>query len=56
MGERSTATTRPGPWLVEGLSKDSGALEDVVPSPFPGPSSSPAGPGLSKLEGLQEKA
>ena len=56
MGERSTATTRPGPRLVEGLSKDSGALKDIVPSLFPGPSSPPTGPGLSKLEGLQEKA
>ena len=56
MGERSTATTRPGPRLVEGLSKDSGALKDIVPSLFPGPSSPPTGPGLSKLDGLQEKA
>ena len=33
------------------------ALEqDIVPGLFPGPSSSPAGLRLGKLEGLQEKA
>ena len=45
----------PGPWLVEGLSEGSGALQEAVPSLLPGPSSSSAGPRLGKLEGLQEK-
>ena len=51
--------SKSGPQLVEGLSEGSGALQDVVPglpSLLPGPSSSPAGPRLGKLEGLQEKA
>ena len=46
---------RPGPWLVGGLGEGSGALQDIVPSLFPGPSSSPAGPNLGELEGFQEK-
>ena len=54
--QRFTTTTRPGPRLVEGLRKDPGALEDTVPSLFPGPSSSPTGPRLGKQEGLQDKA
>ena len=49
-------SSRSRPRLEEGLSESPGGLQDAVPSPFPGPSSSPAGPGLSKLEGLQEKA
>ena len=55
-GEWFTTASRPGTGLVEGLSEVSGALQDVVPNLFPGPSSSPAGPRLGKLEGLQEKA
>ena len=39
---------RPGPWLVGGLGEGSGALQDIVPSLFPGPSSSPAGSRLSE--------
>ena len=54
--KRFTAASRPGPQPVEGLSKGYGALQDTVPSLFPGPSSSPAGPRLGRLEGLQEKA
>ena len=55
-GEWLTAASRPGPWPVEGLSEVSGALQDTVPTLFPGPSSSSAGPRLGKLEGLQEKS
>ena len=54
MGEKFSAASRPGPRLVEGLNEDSGALQDIVCSLFPGPSNSPAGPRLGKLEGLQE--
>ena len=46
MGKRFTAASRPGPRLVEGLNEGSGALQDIGPSLFPGPSSSPAGPRL----------
>ena len=46
-GKRFTAASRPGPRLVEGLSKGYEALQDI-PSLFPGPSSSPAGPRLGK--------
>ena len=56
MGESFTAASRPGPRLVEGLSDGSGALQDRVPSLFPGPSSSPTDPKLAKLEGLLKKA
>ena len=56
MGESFTAASRPGPRLLEGLSDGSGALQDKVPSLFPGPSSSPTDPKLAKLEGLLEKA
>ena len=45
-------SSRPGPRLVEGLSEGSGALQDIVPSLFPGHSSSPAGPKLDELQGL----
>ena len=38
MGERFTTVSRPGPRLVEGLSQGSRALQDIVPSLFPGPS------------------
>ena len=48
-GKWFTAASRPGPRLVEGLSKGYEALQDIVPSLFPGPSSSPAGPRLGKL-------
>ena len=41
---------------MEGLSEVAGALQDVVLSLFPGHSTSPAGPRLGELEGLQEKA
>ena len=41
---------------MEGLSEVAGALQDVVPNLFPGHSTSPVGPRLGELEGLQEKA
>ena len=44
-----------GQYLVEDLGKGSGALQGIVPSLFPGPSSSPTGPRQDELEGLQEK-
>ena len=50
-GGEAHHSSRPGPWLVEGHSEGSGA-----PSLFPEPSSSPTGPRLCKLEGLQKKA
>ena len=56
MGERFTATSRAGLWLVEGLSKGSGALQETVSSLYPGPSCSAAGPSLGELEGCPEKA
>jgi len=39
-----------------GLIESSGALQDVVPSLFPGLASWPSGPSLGKLEAHQEKA
>ena len=41
---------------VEGLSEGSGALQDRVSRLLPGPTCSPVGPRLGKLEDLQEKA
>ena len=49
-------SSRPGPRLLEGLSEGSGALQDAVPSLFPGTSSSPTGPRLGDLQALQKKA
>ena len=49
-------SSRPGPRLLEGLSEGSGALQDVVPSLFPGTSSSPTGPKLGDLQALQKNA
>ena len=43
VGERFTTSSKPGPRLVEGLSEDSEALKNIVPSLFLGASSSPAG-------------
>ena len=40
---------------MEGLSEGSEALQDRVSSLLPGPTGSPVGPRLGKLEGLQEK-
>ena len=48
-------SSRPGPWLVEGLSQSSGAPQDTVPS-VPWPPGSATGSRLGELEGLQEKA
>ena len=56
MEEKFSVASRLGSRLVEGLNEDSGALQDIVSSLFPGPSNSPAGPRLGKPEGLQEKA
>ena len=49
-------SSRPGPRLQEGLSEGSGALQEVVPSLFPGTSSSPNGPRLGDLQALQKNA
>ena len=50
------AHRRPEPQIVEGFSEGSGAQQDIVPSLFPGPPCSAAGPRLGKLKGLQQKA
>ena len=49
-------SSRPGPRLLEGLSEGSGALQDVVPSLFPGTSSSPTGPRLDDIQVTQKNA
>ena len=56
MGKRVTTASRPEPRLVEGLTEGSGALQDIVPSLFPGPFSSPTGPRLGELEGIRKVA
>ena len=54
--EKFTTASRTGPRLAEGLSEGFGALQNIVPRLFPGPSSSPTSPRLGKPQGLQEKA
>ena len=49
-------SSRPGPRLLEGLSEGSGALQDVVPSLFPGTSRSPTGPRVAYLQALLKNA
>jgi len=49
-------SSRPGPRLLESLSEGSGALQDVVPSLFPGTSSSPTGPRVAYLQALLKNA
>ena len=49
-------SSRLWPRLVEGLSEGYGGLQHLVPSVFPGPSSSPTGPSLRELQGLQNEA
>ena len=49
-------SSRSGPQLVEAFSEGSAAQQDIVPHLFPGPSSSPTGTRLGKLEDLQEEA
>ena len=59
MRERFPAASRPGPRLMEGVSEGCGAPQDVIPSLFPGPSSSPTGTRLALLlllEDPQEKS
>ena len=41
---------------ADGLSEGYGVLQHLVPSVVPGPSSSPTGPSLRELQGLQKKA
>ena len=48
-------SSRSGPRLQEGPSEGSGALQDVVPSLFPGTSSSPTGPRQGDVQALQKK-
>ena len=49
-------SSRSGPQLVEAFSEGSAAQQDIVPHLFPGPSSSPTGTRLGKLEDFQEEA
>ena len=55
-GEWFTAASRTGARLVGVLSEGAGALQDVVPSLFPGHSTSPAGPRLGELEASRRRA
>ena len=56
MGERFTATQRPGLRLVGDLGEGSDARQDTAPNLFSGAPSSPAGPRLGDLKGLGGKA
>ena len=49
-------SSRPGPRLLDGLSEGSRALQDVVPSLLPVPSSSPTGLRLGDLQALLKNA
>ena len=50
------SSSRPGPRLLEGHIEGSRALQDVVPSLFPGTSSSPTCPRLGDLQAHQKNA
>ena len=53
---RGHRSSRPGPRLVEGLREGAESLKDVVPSLFPGTSSSSTSPRLGDLRALQKNA